>query len=403
MKWEMIRADKFCCSVKDGTHDTPKPVSEGYKLVTSKHIIGGHVCSDDAYYISEYDYNKINERSLVEKWDVLMSMIGNGLGKTAIIDTTPDYAIKNIALFKIGDEIKARWLHYFLSSHYGQGLIYSKLQGSGQPFISLGFIRGFEIPNPDYSTMRQIVSVLSVYDSQIENNQKRIKLLEQMAENLYKEWFVRFRFPGYESSEFEGGIPKVWKIEKLKQFITFYRGKSYGSDDIASGDYVLLSMNNIRPWGGYIRDDSRVFGGAFKDFQLLHKGDLIMSITDMTQDRRIIGYVGIFDEERNDCVMSTHLMKVVSGYNNYYLYGLFNFSLSRSISEYATGANVLGLTDKILKEIKALVPSKELISAYGNAVKPIWEEIFYLKDEIANLTHQRDLLLPRLMSGKLSI
>ena len=128
-----------------------------------------------------------------------------------------------------------------------------------------------------------------------------------------------------------------------------------------------------------------------------------MSITDMTQDRRIIGYVGIFDENRNDCIMSTHLMKIVSECNNYYLYGLFNFSLSRTISEYATGANVLGLTDKILKEIKALVPTNDLISMYGNTVKPFWEEIFHLKDEIAILTHQRDLLLPRLMSGKLSI
>ena len=96
-------------------------------------------------------------------------------------------------------------------------------------------------------------------------------------------------------------------------------------------------------------------------------------------------------------------MKVVSEYNNYYLYGLFNFSLSRNISEYATGANVLGLTDKILKEIKALVPPEKLISQYGKMVRPVWEEIFHLKDEIANLTKQRDLLLPRLMSGKLSI
>ena len=274
---------------------------------------------------------------------------------------------------------------------------------AAQPGLSVSMLSRLRLEMPSLSVQRKISSAISNYDSQIENNQKRIKLLEQMAENLYKEWFVRFRFPGYETAEFEGGMPKGWNVEKLKKFITFYRGKSYSSDDISSGDYVLLSMNNIRPWGGYIRDDSRVYGGSFKDFQLIHKGDLIMSITDMTQDRRIIGYVGIFDEERYDCIMSTHLMKVVSEYNNYYLYGLFNFSLSRNISEYATGANVLGLTDKILKEIKALVPPEKLISQYGKMVRPVWEEIFHLKDEIANLTKQRDLLLPRLMSGKLSI
>jgi len=398
---EYIRLDKYCNAVKDGTHDTPKPVEEGMPLVTSKAINNNRIDFSQTYNISQEDYQQINKRSLVQKWDILMTMIGS-VGRLLLVQDEPRYAIKNIALFKIDDELKSRWLYYYLSQRTIQDYFQAIANGTSQHFVPLKDLRRFKVASINDNSQR-IVSILSAYDSQIENNQKRIKLLEQMVENLYREWFVRFRFPGYENVEFEGGVPKGWKIEKLKQFITFYRGKSYSSDDIASGNYVLLSMNNVRPWGGYIRDDSRVFGGAFKDFQLLQKGDLIMSITDMTQDRRIIGYVGIFDEERNDCVMSTHLMKIVSEYNNYYLYGLFNFSLSRSISEYATGANVLGLTDKILKEVKALVPTNDLISVYGNTVRPFWEEIYHLKDEIAILTHQRDLLLPRLMSGKLSI
>lgn len=398
---EYIRLDKYCNAVKDGTHDTPKPVEEGMPLVTSKAINNNRIDFSQTYNISQEDYQQINKRSLVQKWDILMTMIGS-VGRLLLVQDEPRYAIKNIALFKIDDELKSRWLYYYLSQRTIQDYFQAIANGTSQHFVPLKDLRRFKVASINDNSQR-IVSILSAYDSQIENNQKRIKLLEQMAENLYKEWFVRFRFPGYETAEFEGGMPKGWNVEKLKKFITFYRGKSYSSDDISSGDYVLLSMNNIRPWGGYIRDDSRVYGGSFKDFQLIHKGDLIMSITDMTQDRRIIGYVGIFDEERDDCIMSTHLMKVVSEYNNYYLYGLFNFSLSRYISEYATGANVLGLTDKILKEIKALVPPEKLISQYGKMVRPVWEEIFHLKDEIANLTKQRDLLLPRLMSGKLSI
>ena len=309
----------------------------------------------------------------------------------------------DVLVFHPNKDIDAKFLYYVLSDNNFFNYATLTSNGTKLPRGTKRAILKYWIPNLSLATQQKVASILSAYDSQIENNQKRIKLLEQMAENLYKEWFVRFRFPGFENAEFEGGVPKGWNVEKLKKFITFYRGKSYSSDDISSGDYVLLSMNNIRPWGGYIRDDSRVYGGSFKDFQLIHKGDLIMSITDMTQDRRIIGYVGIFDEERDDCIMSTHLMKVVSEYNNYYLYGLFNFSLSRNISEYATGANVLGLTDKILKEIKALVPPEKLISQYGKMVRPVWEEIFHLKDEIANLTKQRDLLLPRLISGKLRI
>jgi type I restriction enzyme S subunit len=106
MSWEFVRADQFCESVRDGTHDTPKEVECGYKLVTAKHIRDGQVYPNEAYSISEKDYIKINERSKVEQWDVVMSMIGNGLGRTAVIKDNPSYAIKNLALFKIGDEVK---------------------------------------------------------------------------------------------------------------------------------------------------------------------------------------------------------------------------------------------------------------------------------------------------------
>ena len=114
-EWKTISATDFCDSVRDGTHDTPKQVDCGYKLVTAKHINNGQIDLSEAYLISESDYQKINERSKVEKWDVLMSMIGNGLGKSAVVKENPQYAIKNLALFKIGDEVKAKWLHYYLS------------------------------------------------------------------------------------------------------------------------------------------------------------------------------------------------------------------------------------------------------------------------------------------------
>lgn len=211
MKWKTVRAEEYCDSVRDGTHDTPKPVEMGYKLVTGKHIKNGQIDSTDAYYISEKDYKKINERSKVEKWDVLMSMIGNGLGRSSVVKNEPNYAIKNIALFKIGEEKKAKWLHYYLSSPQGQGLIYNSLQGSGQPFISLSFLRDLPIPLPTTTFLEKSVEILSCYDELIENNQKQIKLLEEAAQRLYKEWFVDLRFPGYEDVEIINGVPEGWK------------------------------------------------------------------------------------------------------------------------------------------------------------------------------------------------
>ena len=95
MKWEYVNAEEFCSSVRDGTHDTPKQTTNGYRLVTGKHIKNGQIDFSDAYFISESDYIKINERSLVEQWDVLMSMIGNGIGKTSVVESVPNDAINS--------------------------------------------------------------------------------------------------------------------------------------------------------------------------------------------------------------------------------------------------------------------------------------------------------------------
>ncbi len=277
--------------------------------------------------------------------------------------------------------------------------------GAAQPLITQSILKRLKCDIPDVSTQLCITSILSAYDNLIENNNRRIRLLEQMAENLYKEWFVRFRFPGHEKAEFENGLPKGWRIIKLGDFITFERGVGYGSKDIADGENVLLSMNNLRPYGGFIRDYSRPYSGKFKEFQKVKKGDLIMSITDMTQDRRIIGYTGIVPPGKDNRIICTHLMKLSSEeYHSYFLDGMFNYSnLSRVIAERATGTNVLGLTADNLKGVKTLLPPVNLHCLYVNKVTPIIELIFRLQENNDNLTSQRDLLLPRLMSGKLEV
>jgi type I restriction enzyme S subunit len=278
------------------------------------------------------------------------------------------------------------------------------ITGSAQPKLSQGNLNKIKISLPALPLQRRIASILSSYDNLIEANSRRIKILEQMAENLYKEWFVRFRFPGYDEVEIENGLPKGWPLKKLGEFIKFDRGVGYGSKDIEDGENVLLSMNNIRPYGGFIRDYSRPYNGKYKDFQKVKKGDLIMSITDMTQDRRIIGYTGIVPPGKDNRVICTHLIKLSSEVSHsYFLNGLFNYSnLSRSIAERATGANVLGLTADILKNVKTLLPPIDLQLEYVKIVTPIIEKCFILQDQSANLTRQRDLLLPRLMSGQLT-
>ena len=170
MKFNMVKASEFCDSVRDGTHDSPKKVNKGYKLITSKHIKEYGLDLENAYYISEKDFNKINERSLVEKNDILYSMIGT-VGLIHRIDYKPNYAIKNIGLFKLNDEIKSKWLYYYLKSPKMKSYINSLLSGSTQQYITLNKLRNLPIEIPEnYIDMIKIINILELLEKKININ-----------------------------------------------------------------------------------------------------------------------------------------------------------------------------------------------------------------------------------------
>ena len=261
--------------------------------------------------------------SKYEPQDILLSNIRPYFRKIWYADREGSCS-NDVLILKAQKGIDPKFLYYVLSDNnfFNYNTVTSK--GTKMPRGSKKAIMKYLVPNLDIFSQRRITSILSAYDNLIENNNKRIRLLEQMAENLYKEWFVRFRFPGHEKVEFENGLPKEWSIMKLGVFIKFERGVGYGSKDIEDGENVLLSMNNIRPYGGFKRDYSRPYSGKYKEFQKVRKGDLIMSITDMTQDRRIIGYTGIVPPGKDNRIICTHLIKLSSEISHtYFLNGLF--------------------------------------------------------------------------------
>lgn len=192
VKWKYIPMRVFCTRVADGTHATPKPVNAGKKLVTSKNIVKGKLSLEDCYCISQDDFDEINRRSKVDLGDVLLSMIGT-VGATCVIEIESDFAIKNVALLKNKDLLHGKYLNYYLSTSEGQLLIRERLRGTTQQYIPLEDVRNLPIKvpcNPD--KMKEIVNVLSAFDDKIELNRKMSKMLEAMAEALFKSWFVDF-------------------------------------------------------------------------------------------------------------------------------------------------------------------------------------------------------------------
>lgn len=172
-QWNIIKAYDYCYNVTDGTHDSPKQTEFGKYLITSKHIKDNRIDFESAYKISEDDYNKIITRSKVDQWDIIISMIGAYCGFCCIESSKQtDYAIKNVGLLKVGNELKCKWLYYYLTSPHGKQQLSKLRSGSSQPYISLGALRNLDIPVPNENTMIDIVSVLSSLDSKIELNRR---------------------------------------------------------------------------------------------------------------------------------------------------------------------------------------------------------------------------------------
>lgn len=190
--WITDQATDFCYKVIDGTHDSPKKRESGKHLITSRHLKGYQLDLENAYFINESDFERINDRSKVEQWDILISMIGT-VGEIYLERNKEiNYAIKNVGLFKFnGDKSKARWMYYYLKSQDAQEYIYVNQRGSTQQYLPLGSLRNFPVTYPkSKKEMLKITDILDSIDNKIRLNNQINKNLEETAQAIFKRWFV---------------------------------------------------------------------------------------------------------------------------------------------------------------------------------------------------------------------
>lgn len=386
-KWALQKAAEFCASVRDGTHDSPKSVEQGGKpLVTSKVVKQGVIRVEDAYLISEKDYRKINERSKVDRWDILMTMIGT-VGECAIVKDNPDYAIKNIALFKMaGAEEKAKWLYYYLTSPMGQGALRGNFRGSSQQYISLDQLRNLEIPVPENDVRSRIVAILSDYDSAIDNARRQIVLLEEAAMRLYREWFVVNADPR-------------WGKKRLGDVC----------DCVLGG---TPSRNNARYWGG---DVAWINSGKVNELRIvapsefitreglnnsatkiLPKHTTVLAITGAT-----LGQVSLLeiDSAANQSVVGI-LENAEIPYQ--FIYPMMVDRIKELVMRQTGGAQQ-HINKQIVCDLMFALPPKDVLSEYLLAVNPMLLLESECFAEVLRLTEARDRLLPKLMSGEIEV
>ena len=362
-----------------------------YKFAELFKWTSGKPISPSAGSIPVYGSNGIIGYTDIAKYEnkIILGRVGAYCGSVAYCPS--EFNATDNTLITTCDTSKILYYFaYYLLKLYN---LNSFAGGAAQPLITQSILKRLKCDIPDLEAQRRIASILSAYDNLIENNNRRIRLLEQMAENLYKEWFAYHNI--VESS----------KEIRLTDIVSIHRGLSYSSEEIECEEgNDLINLKNIQAFGGFRLDGTKKYNGKYKAEQIVKEGDLVMGVTDMTQDRRTVGSVALIPNILNLSVISADLIKLESTIDNVFLYAMFRWgNVSKYISQFANGANVLHLRPQILKNIKVLLPKKELIDQYVSTVKPMIETINKLNTETANLTRQRDLMLPRLMSGKMEV
>ena len=407
---EYIKLRNAC--LKIGSGSTPKGgrsvyIDEGTSLIRSQNVYNlkfsykglAHINEDAAYKLRGVTINKN---------DILINITGDSVARTCVVpdDVLPARVNQHVAIIRPNNSIlNPFYLNYFLASPFMQAIMlnYAVGKGSSRNAMTKEMIGNYLVPQPSIDIQNKIVEILKKYDNLIENNNKRIKLLEKMAENLYKEWFVRFRFPGYEEVEFENGLPKGWEVLRANQHFDITIGKTpdrkifeYFSN-IPEGNYPWISISDMRSASTFVfktKEYLTINAVNTCNVKIIPKNTVIVSF------KLTVGQVAITTSDMCTNEAVAHFRTDNTAMREYiYLYlKEFQYSDLGNTSSIGTAVN-----SKNIKNMKIILPSSETLKWFHDSTYPIFEQIRLLNKTNNNLTKQRDMLLPRLISGKLEV
>lgn len=292
-----------------------------------------------------------------------------------------------------------------MSMQFIRNLAANSMTGaSGRQRADLGFIKRIKWNFPPLPTQQKIASILSAYDNLIQNYKKQIEALQTAASELYKEWFVRFRFPGYQTAKFENGIPEGWKVARVGDYVKIKSGFAFKSEwwqdegcpvvkikDIDNGEIVITDLD-------FVSEEHTKKAKSF----LLNEGDLVIAMTGAT-----IGKIGLAPKIKN-LYTNQRVGKFFLPENPFetmpFLYCLFSQNSTVETILCLSGASSAqpNISPDQLESIKFFF-NEDIVFQFNKKSAPFFRKILKLREQITNLTQQRDLLLPRFMSGKLEV
>lgn len=381
MNWNTVKLADVCKSISDGDHQAPPKSETGIPFVTISNITSTNKFDfRNTMHVPQDYYERLDGKRRPQVGDVLYSVVGS-FGIPVLMTEEQKFVFqRHIAILRPdGVKVVPAFLYYTMLNRDFYMKADAVALGAAQRTVSLTALREMEIQLPDYDTQKKVVNVLRPYDELIEKNQKQIKLLEEAAQRLYKEWFIDLRFPGYEDCKIVDGVPSGWKKVYLPDIAPIVTGKkdaNFGTDD---GKYLFFtcSQEPIKA-PSYSFDCDAVILAGNGDFNVkLYRG-------------------------RFEAYQRTYVFSPFDSDNLFLLYYAVKDNM-RQLFQGASGSTIKFLTKRMLEEIKVFIPDDTTMHKFNNFCEVYQRKIEVLKQQINDAKEARDRLLPKLMNGEIEV
>lgn len=357
-------------------------ITEGVPIIRGNNLPAeGYFHDDDFVFVSDKKADDLRANTAFPG-DVVFTQRGT-LGQVGLVPREPRFSryIISQSQMKLTVDSEAadpRFVYYFFRMPSTVQKVINHALTSGVPHINLGILKDFEIALPDVSVQYRIADILSAYDDLIDNNRRRMKLLEESARQLYQEWFIRLRFPGHERTHIIDGVPIGWERTPFEAALVLQRGFDLPVQDREDGDVPIYGSTGINGF----HNEPKVLGPGV--------------VTGRSGTLGEVHYVPNDFWPLNTSLWVKEFKRVTP---------LFSLFLLREmdLKQYNGGASVPTLDRKAVHKVEIIVPAKNLLSAFDEFVTPLFDQIVNLTLQTQKLRTARDLLLPRLMKGEISV
>ena len=385
-EWKKVKLKDITISITDGKHgDCKGQDNSGYYFISCKDVSDGTIHYENARQITKEDFIETDKRTNLATNDILITNSGT-IGRMAFVKDIPETRKttfqKSVAIVKPNtDKVLPIYLYYLLQSKVSEFV--NSSNGAAQKNLLLSTMREFELSiEESFSIQQRIATILSRYDSLIENYQKQIKLLEESAQRLYKEWFIDLRFPGHENTKIVDGVPEGWEKKKVGDLIS----KVLRTKQVSANNYLNSGCIPV------IDQSRNYIAGYTNDIESLVEVNIpYIVFGDHTRVLKYVPFSFAKGADGTQLIMSNDLERMPQSlfYNSLIEIDLSNYSYARHF--------------KYLKEESILVPSKDIAQKYDKVVSQYFQSIQKSRGQTHHLTEARDRLLPKLMNGEIEV